>query len=164
MPSPSPIAAQLHTLQGVGIAELRRRYRDLFGEDTPSHNRDYLFKRIAWRLQEQAYGGLSDRATRRLEALVDESLIRQRPPAGFTPPVEAGVSPLANKSQSAPRVGTVLRRLYKNQEIAVTILENGVLHDDVLYTSLTAAARAITGTHTSGRLFFGLAAGKAGTL
>lgn len=159
---PSPIAAQLHALQGLGTAELRRQYRDLFGEDTPSHNREYLFKRIAWRLQEQAYGGLSDRAAQRLEALVDESLIRQRPPAGYTPPVDAGESPMANMSHGAPRVGTVLRRQYKGQEIAVTILDNGVLHDDVLYTSLTAAARTITGTHTSGRLFFGLTTGKAG--
>ena len=162
MPSPSPIAAQLHTLQGLGTAELRRHYRELFGEDTPSHNRDYLFKRIAWRLQEQAYGGLSDRAARRLEALVDESLIRQRPPAGFQPPVVAGPTATARTSQRALRTGTVLRRQYKGQEIEATILENGVLHDGVLYTSLTAAARAITGTHTSGRLFFGLAAGKAG--
>lgn len=162
MPTPTPIAAQLHALQGLGTAELRRRYRELFGEDTPSYNREYLFKRIAWRLQEQAYGGLSDRAARRLDALVDESLIRQRPPKGFTPPVDAGAAPAATTRRDDLRVGTVLRRQYKGREIAVTILEHGVQHDGVLYTSLTAAARAITGTHTSGRLFFGLAHGKAG--
>lgn len=162
MPTPTPIASQLHALQGLGTAELRQRYRELFGEDTPSHNREYLFKRIAWRLQEQAYGGLSDRAARRLEALVDESLIRQRPPKGFTPPVEAGAAPAATKRRDDLRVGTVLRRQYKGQEIAVSILDHGVQHDGVLYTSLTAAARAITGTHTSGRLFFGLTSGKVG--
>jgi len=162
MSSPTPVAAQLQALQGLGTAELRRKYRELFGEDTTSYNREYLFKRIAWRLQEQAYGGLSDRATRRLEALVDESLIRQRPPAGFQPAAAAGPTTTSRTGSRSLRVGKVLRRQYKGREIEVTILEHGVQHDGVLYTSLTAAARAITGTHTSGRLFFGLTGGKAG--
>jgi hypothetical protein len=152
----SAIAAQVHALQSLGTTELRRRYRELFGEDTPSYNRDYLFKRIAWRLQEKAHGGLSQRATQRLETLVDESLIRQRPPAGYKLPVETVNSSKVKKSKNAPHVGTVLRRQYKGQEIEVTVLENGVLYNGALYTSLTAVTQAITGTHTSGRLFFGL--------
>lgn len=154
------LAARLHTLHGLGTAALRRQYRELFGEDTPSHNRDYLFKRIAWRLQEQAYGGLSQRTAQRLETLVDESLIRQRPPSGFRPPVQAGPRPDTRPEPRTPMVGTVLRRRYKGHDLEVTILDNGILYDGTLYTSLTAAARAITGTRTSGRLFFGLAGGK----
>lgn len=154
------LAAQLHGLRGLGTAALRRHYRELFGEDTASHNRDYLFKRIAWRLQEQAYGGLSQRAARRLETLVDESLIRQRPPRGFRPPEQDGSLPDTRQEPRTPMVGTILRRRYKGRDLEVTMLDNGVLYDGTLYTSLTAAARAITGTRTSGRLFFGLAGGK----
>lgn len=160
MPPTPSIAAQLQALQGVSTAALRRHYRELFGEDTASHNRDYLFKRIAWRLQEQAYGGLSPRAAQRLETLVDASLIRQRPPHGFQPPVQAGPLPAQQPTPRTPTVGTVLHRRYKGRDLTVTLMDNGVLYDGTLYTSLTAAARAITGTRTSGRLFFGLAGGK----
>ena len=103
------MTAQLHALHGLSTTQLRAKYRDLFGEDTTSHNRDFLFKRIAWRLQEQAYGGLSQRAQTRLASLVDESLIRVRPPQDFQPAMDAGPAP------APPNTGNIIARVYSGQ-------------------------------------------------
>lgn len=148
------IATQLKALQGMSAAQLRTKYRELFGEDTTSHNRDFLFKRIAWRLQEQTYGGLSQRTKDRLAALVDESQIRVRPPKAFRPVVDAGTLP--DSETTEPPTGKILSRNYKGQQIEVAVLDNGYLYDGKLYASLTAIAKAITGSHCSGRAFFGL--------
>jgi len=148
------IAAQLTALHGMSAAQLRTQYRELFGEDTTSHNRDFLFKRIAWRLQEQAFGGLSQRTKDRLIALVDESQIRVRPPQTFHAGVEVG--PLPAVAPVEPSAGKIISRLYKGEQIDVAVLDNGFLYDGKLYASLTAIAKAITGSHCSGRAFFGL--------
>lgn len=148
------IAAQLHALQGMHVAQLRTSYRELFGEDTTSHNRDFLFKRIAWRLQEQAFGGLSQRTKDRLATLVDESQIRVRPPHTFQPAVDA--RHLSDATPVDTPTGKILSRSYKGQQIEVSVLDNGFLFDGKLYASLTAIAKAITGSHCSGRAFFGL--------
>src|SRR6185295_7197970 len=75
---------QLAALRQMGITQLRERYLSLFGEPTRSGNRDFLFKRLAWRIQAIAEGGLSERAKRRAEELARDEDIRTtipRPPA-----------------------------------------------------------------------------------
>lgn len=148
------MTAQLRALQGLSTSQLRTRYRDLFGEETTSHNRDFLFKRIAWRLQEQAYGGLSQRTKARLADLVDESLIRVRPPQTFHPNLDAELPPPSPSALPTP--GRIIARVYKGQRYEVEVLEHGFRFHDTVYASLTAVARAITGTHCNGRAFFGL--------
>jgi len=144
------ITAQLHALQGLSTSQLRAKYCDLFGEETTSHNRDFLFKRIAWRLQEQAFGGLSQRTKMRLAELVDASLIRVRPPKDFHPGLDAGPTP-------APlTAGKIIARAYKGQQIEVEVLDNGFRYDGIVYASLSAVAKAVTGTHCNGRAFFGV--------
>ena len=148
------MTAQLHALRGLSTPQLRARYCELFGEETTSHNRDFLFKRIAWRLQEQAYGGLSQRAKSRLTELVDESLIRVRPPQDFSPGLDAGPAPEPTAGQ--PTTGKIISRDYKGQQIDVEVLDNGFRYDGIVYASLSAVAKAITGNHCSGRAFFGM--------
>ena len=149
------MTAQLHALRGLSTPQLRARYCELFGEETTSHNRDFLFKRIAWRLQEQAFGGLSQRTKTRLAELVDESLIRVRPPQDFQPRVDAGPAP--ETQPPTPATGQIISRVYKGQRIDVEVLDNGFRHDGVVYASLSAVAKSITGSHCSGRAFFGIA-------
>ena len=149
------MTAQLHALQGLSTQQLRTKYRELFGEDTHSHNREFLFKRIAWRLQEQAYGGLSQRTKARLTALVDESLIRVRPPKDFHPSVDAG--PMPESTSEPPSRGKIISRLYKGTRIEVEVLDNGFMYEGTVYASLSAVAKTVTGSHCSGRAFFGLA-------
>jgi len=155
MMTTTTMTAQLHALQGLSTPQLRAKYCELFGEDTHSHNREFLFKRIAWRLQEQTYGGLSQRTKARLTTLVDESLIRVRPPKDFQPGVDAGSAP--DLTPATPCAGKIISRLYKGKRIEVEMLDNGFLYEGTVYASLSAVAKTVTGSHCSGRAFFGLA-------
>jgi len=150
------IAAQVQALQQCGTGELRRKYRELFGEDARSWNRSYLLRRIAWRLQEMAYGGLSERARQRLSELVDETQVRTRPTQEFSQTVNAVITETRPASMSANKVavGTIYRRAYKGRDIIAQVVDNGVLCDGFIYPSLTALAHALTGGHCSGPAFF----------
>src|ERR1700722_8262267 len=75
------LAKELAALQRLGTSELRARYGEVFGEPTRSGNRPWLIKRIAWRLQANAEGGLSERARQRAEELARDADLRLRPPA-----------------------------------------------------------------------------------
>ena len=73
-------ARQIVELDGMPVRDLRRMHIDLFGEDVRSHNKDFLRKRLAWRLQARDEGGISDRARKRAKALADEADLRVRSP------------------------------------------------------------------------------------
>ena len=60
------------------------------------------------------------------------------------------------ESRSEPVPGTQLERMYKGQKIVVTIMENGVRWNGELYRSLSAVAKAVTGSHWNGKAFFGM--------
>ena len=70
--TPTTIAAEIEALRGLSVAALRERWHDAFGTPTRNRNKDYLWRRIAYRLQENAAGGLSERARARLEELLRE--------------------------------------------------------------------------------------------
>src|ERR1700693_6651962 len=67
------------------VAALQKRYRELFGEDSRSSNKQFLFRRIAWRLQAKVEGDLSERARRRAAEIADDADLRTRAPKGFLP-------------------------------------------------------------------------------
>src|ERR1700732_4812915 len=79
---PTVITA-LEALQDLKVAELKKRYRELFGEDSKSSNKQFLFRRLAWRMQANAEGGLSERACRRAAEIADDRDLRIRAPRGF---------------------------------------------------------------------------------
>lgn len=72
------IAAQVVALTKLSVPELRERWREVFGEETTQRHRQYMVKRLAWKLQSDAYGGLSDEAQARLHELQEE--FRTSPP------------------------------------------------------------------------------------
>jgi len=74
---------EILALHRVKAGQLRARYRDLFGEESRSGNRDWLFRRCTWRVQALAEGGLSEHARLRAQALAREADIRLRPPTGM---------------------------------------------------------------------------------
>jgi hypothetical protein len=131
---------------------LRAKYREAFGEETTSHNAAYLRKKIAWRIQELAQGGLSDRVRARIAKLQRDVPLRERPPMVEDPAATAA----APRDPALPPAGTVLRRAHKGRTHEVTVLEDGFLHQGTTYETLSAVAKAITGTTWNGRLFFGL--------
>jgi hypothetical protein len=155
-----PIGRQLTQLRRLTIPQLRSRYAAVFGEQTPANNRIWLIKRIAWRLQEQAEGGLSERARRRANALANDADLRMNPPR---PPRAAKTAPVPPATPSEPALdnrlpppGTVLTRSYKGQTLQVEVLARGFTYQGQVFKSLSAVAKAITGSHCNGFWFFGL--------
>ena len=151
------IGRQITALGRMTPKELRARYAEVFGESTRSGNKEFLIKRIAWRLQSQAEGGLSDRARRRAEQLARDADIQLTLPkatAGNGRTV-TGTMPSAVDDRFPPP-GTVITRYYKGQTLRVTVLPNGFEYEGEVYRSISAVAKAVTGSHLSGIAFFNL--------
>jgi hypothetical protein len=149
---PERIAA----LQSMTMREPRDVWAQVFGHATASHNHAYLRKKIAWRLQEIAEGGLSARARTRIEELAPFAPIRHRAPSHPPPAASPAPSPARARDPRLPPAGTVLARAYQGAHHEVTVLEKGFDYRGVAYSSLSAIAKAITGTPWNGLVFFGL--------
>ncbi|HYM98029.1 MAG TPA: DUF2924 domain-containing protein [Candidatus Sulfotelmatobacter sp.] len=151
----SALVDEIEKLRTLPVADLRIRYQELFGEETTSRNKDYLFKRIAYRLQEKKYGGLTPRARARAELLAEDAPIRRRLSAVTDAP-EFVRQPPENRDRRLPPAGTELRRTFDGAEHIVTVLDAGFMFRGKQYRSLSLIAREITGTRWNGYGFFGL--------
>jgi hypothetical protein len=156
------IGKQIAELERLGVKQLRQRYEDLFGEPTRAANKAWLLKRVAWRLQALAEGGLSERALARAKELANEADLRLSPPRESAAAPKAAPAPLpappAQGDGRLPPPGSVLARRYKGKVVQVKVLPGGFEYQGELYPSLSAAAKAITGSHCNGFLFFKLTA------
>jgi hypothetical protein len=135
------VLAQLAALKTAQIADLKARWRDLFDTEPPPYNRRFLEHRLAYRIQELAYGGLKPETVERLDALADEidgKLSRRR------------------RIENRPVSGTRFVREWKGVEHHVTVRDEDFEYQGRPYQSLSAVARAITGTRWNGLVFFGL--------
>ena len=135
--------AQVAALKILPTAELKRRWRNLFETEPPPYNRRFLESRLAYRIQELAYGGLKPETIARLEALgerLDGGKIDVRRKRGVDRPI----------------AGTKLIREWHGVEHAVTVTNDGYEWQGRPYRSLSAIANAITGTRWNGWVFFGL--------
>lgn len=148
------LAVIIRELQELRVGELRKKYAELFGEETGSHNKPQLIKRIAYRLQELAEGSLSERARRRAKELADEAHVRARVPAGALDAVDTTPPAKPKRDGRLPAPGTVLVREFGGKRHEVRILDNGFLYGGTRYRSLSAVTRAITGTPWNGFRFF----------
>jgi hypothetical protein len=149
-------AADLAVLGSLTVAGLARKYEELFGAPSRSRNKEYLRKRLAFRIQELAEGGLSPRALARIE-----ELNRNAPPLGPRTGAKTARAPEPAKEESGvvrdprlPASGTVLTRTYGKAEHRVTVLDDGFEYKGKPYPSLSRIAREITGTSWNGFLFF----------
>jgi hypothetical protein len=148
-------------LQRMTVSQLRDRYIEVFAEPTRSGNRQFLFKRLAWRIQSLAEGGLSERAKRRAEELARDEDIRTTLPRpqqqqGGGTSVTLPAPRAASTHDRLPIRGTVLTRRYRGRQVSVKVLSQGFEHEGQVYRSLSAVAKAVTGSHWNGHLFFGL--------
>ncbi|HEV2293856.1 MAG TPA: DUF2924 domain-containing protein [Tepidisphaeraceae bacterium] len=147
-------------LRTMSAGQLREKYVEVFGEPSRSGNKDYLFKKIAWRVQSLAEGGLSERARRRAEELARDADIRTtipRPPkVAVNAPVRTTTLKLPTPHDRLPIPGTLLTRTYRGKHVAVTVLADGFDYEGQVYRSLSAVAKVVTGSHWNGHLFFGL--------
>lgn len=151
---------EIRALKGMTTGELRDKYREVFSEESRSYNKQYLVRRIAWQLQARDEGGLSERALRRAEELADDSYLRTRAPKKIPGSNDSSdrttVRPFSSShDRRLPMPGTVLTREYKGETITVTVIDGGFEFDGELYKSLTAVAKAVTGSHWNGYHFFG---------
>jgi hypothetical protein len=144
------VLAELARLEKLPSAELVAEYRRLFGEEPRCRHRVWLFRNCAWRVQELAYGGLSQAAQGRLAQLMAEVRI-----PGIDGPALA--APVRPPDPTAPPVGTVLEREWRGQRIRVTATAAGYDLDGRTFRSLSAIAQHVTGTKWNGRAWFGLA-------
>jgi len=131
---------------------------------TAAANKAWLIRRIAWRLQVQAEGGLSERAQARAAALANDADLRITPPRtepGYPAWGErATVRTVALQADGRlPPPGSVLTRRYKGEDLRVTVRADGFEFEGRVNGSLSAVAKAITGSHTNGFLFFRLTGG-----
>ncbi|MFO0911431.1 MAG: DUF2924 domain-containing protein [Pirellulales bacterium] len=148
---------QLAELADMTTGVLVRKYGELFGEPTRSRNRVHLVRKIAWRIQELAEGGLSERARRRAEELAKDADVRVTPPrARSQAPTGPSLYMPTSSDRRIPPPGSVLAKLYKGRTVRVLVTEDGFEHDGERYRSLTAVAKAVSGSHCSGIRFFGL--------
>ncbi len=157
---------ELTRLKGMTVTELRLRYREVFGEDTRSHHKQFLVRRIAWMLQARELGGLSERAHRRARELADETFLQTRAPkvlASSPAPERTAVRRFTSShDRRLPMPGTLLTREYRGSKVVVKVLDGGFEDAGTVYRSLTAVAKAITGSHWNGYGFFGLLESKVG--
>jgi len=159
------LAKELAALESMSVGQLHERYADVFGEPARSRHRQYLIRRIAWRLQANAEGGLSERALRRAAELADEADVRVTPPKRATTASERpapGTDAIRVAVATDPRLpppGAAIVREYKGRTLSVTVLPDGFEYEGQRYRSLSAVAKAITGSHMNGFRFFRLEGG-----
>jgi len=144
MNKPDPIPARLAALRTTPTPDLKQQWRDLFDSEPPPFNRRYLESRLAYRIQELAYGGLKPETVRRLERLGEELDGGDRKKRGI------------RADRDRPITGTRLLREWQGVEQIVTVTADGFEWQGRPYKSLSAIARAITGTRWNGWTFFGL--------
>jgi hypothetical protein len=147
---------EVSRLKQATVGALRQRYAEVFGEYPRTGNKTWLLRRILWRLQALAEGDLSQRAQRQAALLANDADLRLYPPQS-----SQGTSfPTLDRPRDSrlPKPGTVLNRRYKGQVHQVQVLANGFAYQDATYRSLSAVAKAITGSHGNGFLFFRLTA------
>jgi hypothetical protein len=156
------LCQSIQQLPRLTVAVLKTKYREVFGEGAKILHKQFLVRRIAWQLQAQAQGDLSERARHRITEIADEADLGPHAPQRFrTSPVPAAV-PIRRDSSAGqhdarvPAAGTLLRRPYRGREIVVQVLEQGFEYESRPYRSLSAIAREVTGTRWNGFLFFHL--------
>lgn len=143
--TPPSIVSQIARLPDVPMADIQALWQKLFGADTPNHNRQFLERRIAYRLQEVEFrkvnASLLDRNKRRIASLLETGKIKKR------------------DRDYRPAAGTALTREYQGVAYHVVATSDGQYEfEGRMYPSLSMIAREITGTRWSGPLFFGIKA------
>ncbi len=146
MTTTSPVLKQITGLPKLSHADLKALWREYFGAEPPAYRRGFLVRGLAHRLQELTYGGLKPGYQVRLDAMI----------AGTEKPNGACRPGRRARQEVNLLEGTKLLRDWRGVMHEVTVIEGGYEHQGKRYRSLSAVARAITGTQWSGPLFFGL--------
>ena len=137
------VLTRVAALKTLPIPALKAQWRDLFESEPPPYNRRFLEHRLAYRIQELVYGGLKPETVARLRVLAEEL---------------DGGDPANRRRhhQDRPIAGTRLIREWQGVDHCVTVRDDGYEYQGRPFKSLSAVARAITGTRWNGWTFFGV--------
>jgi hypothetical protein len=152
------VAAEVAQLPDMTVNELVRRYEQVCGEECRSRNKQYLIRRLAWRLQANEEGGLRPETIGKALGLSVDAEARVTAPRENRNVQVVATPPTAfvDWDPRLPPPGNMLERQYKGQMIRVVVLHEGFEYEGKRYRSLTAVAKAVTGSHCNGFLFFRL--------
>ena len=140
------VLRQMALLQSMSLEQLREKWLDLYGEEPPQYKKQFLIKRLAYRIQELFYGGLSEQTKVHLQQASKEDPVAT---------VNRRI-PEERKSNEAILPGTRLVRVWNDRRYEVIVLADGYEFEGRTFRSLSAVAREITGTRWNGKVFFGL--------
>jgi len=143
-------------LKERSLDQLKAKYEELFGQKTVSNHKVYLWRKIAYRMQEIEFGGLSANVKQKLEELIKK----------YDPANNVQLRPKSDQSESKvrssrldrrlPIPGSVITKKYRGQTLLVKVLENGFEYNGKIYKTISAVATDIAGVHWNGYMFFGL--------
>ena len=149
---------EIMALKEMPLGELKKKYEAVFeGKKAPSNNKVYLWRKIAYRIQELEHGGLSSETQGKIEefiqkydpvnnkALRPESILPERSKKGTF-----------SRDKRLPIPGTIISKEYKGKKFEVKVIEVGFEYNNKTYKSLSGIAKEITGAHWNGYLFFNL--------
>ena len=150
--------SQIMALRENSLSELKAKYEELFpGQNTPSNNKVFLWRKITYRLQELEYGGISAETQSKIQQLIQQydpinnkALRPDNIPENQ--PKKSGIS----RDKRLPIPGTVITKEYKGISLQVKVLKSGFEYNGKVYKTLTAIAKEVTGAHWNGYLFFNL--------
>lgn len=147
------VPAQLAALEVMSVSELAAKHLELYGEPTRSRNKAYLRKRLSWRVQELAEGGLSPKAIERIAELGDELPVRWRMRQAEQPEPKPVTS---QRDPRLPAVGSTITRIHQGEAHEVLIQADGFEYRGERFKSLSAIAKRITNVAWNGFEFFNL--------
>ncbi|WP_353272259.1 DUF2924 domain-containing protein [Wolbachia endosymbiont (group B) of Agrotis puta] len=133
------IEKKVMNLEKKPLNELRKIWKKVFVEEAPRYSKKYLIPRLAYRIQEEAYGEMSRKGTKRLEYLADR--------------LEKGKRISSDK---LPVAGTELILERGEETHAVMVTDKGLIYREEFFTSLSAVAGKIMGMSYNGPLLFGM--------
>lgn len=158
---------EIKALDKMTAGELKNKILAVFGEQARSNHKDYLRKKIAWRIQANSEGGLSERAKQKAMEIANDADLRIRAPR-----IKANSGPdeheartinckiVSSEDRRLPLPGTLLVREFRGVTHVVKVLDQGFEYESQRHKTLSAVARTITGTKWNGFLFFGIAKGR----
>lgn len=143
------------TLKNASLEEIKAKYAEVFGQESPSTtNKIFLWKKIAYRMQEQHYGKMPETTQDRISELIDRydpvNNKTMRPVVVTAPRKEQS----KGRDRRLPIPGAILKKEYKGRVYEVKILEAGFEYEGKVYKTLSSIAKVITGAHWNGFLFF----------
>ena len=149
--------SKIMALKEKNLSELKVTYEELFdGKKAPSNNKVYLWRKIAYRIQETEHGGLSAKAEIKIQEFIQKydpinnKALRQDA-AEVNEPTKR-----LKRDKRLPIPGTIITKEYKGKVIQVKVLESGYEYNNKKYKKLSSIAKEITGAHWNGYLFFSL--------